>query len=58
MEIEAEVSVVIEPKDHPTVEVLDDEVIVRPQGRNDLLLSLLTVDAARWLGELQAGLGL
>lgn len=58
MELEVDVSVVIEPKDHPTVEVLEDEVVIRPQGRDDLLLSLTSEDLPRWVGELRSGLGI
>lgn len=52
MDIEADVYVVVERKDHPTVERVGEEIILRPQGRDDLLLSFEPRDWKRWLKEL------
>ena len=52
MDIEADVYVVVDKNDHPTVERVGEEVILRPQGRDDLLLSFESRHWKKWLKEL------
>ena len=52
MDIEADVYVVVDPKDHPKVERVGEEVILRPQGRDDLLISFTPSHWKKWLKEL------
>jgi hypothetical protein len=53
VEIEADVPVVITKDDHPTVEKIGEETILKPQGRGDLTLSFYGNDLKRWIRELR-----
>lgn len=47
----AEVTVVVDNRDHPRVKVRGDEVVVRILAEVDIVLD--KADAERWLGELR-----